>query len=197
MLLKLLKGEATVRVLFSSALGLAILVYPSELPACSLDPFLFQLPGETVEQVKARSKQIWADFSVIHHYQREKYAFENARAIYLGRIISKLEWNYKTKPWTLPSTTVQPVAKLKGNLPSGKQVLTDEAQTGACTDYGDGHGAWGKVGDLVIVFVGLPKSRERPNGIDSFKPSDIRTVELLDALRDFGKDIEDEVDSLE
>ena len=162
-----------------------------------MDPFLFQLPGETVEQVKARSKQIRADHSVVRHYYREKYAFENASAIYLARVMSKVDWNYKTTPWTLPATTVQPIAKFKGDLPARNQTLTDEAQSGTCTDYGDGHGAWAKVGDLVVVFIGLPKSQERPNGIDSFRPTDIRIVELLDALRDFGKDIESEVDSLE
>jgi hypothetical protein len=161
-----------------------------------MDPFLFQLPGETVEQVKARSKQIRTDHSVVRHYYREKYAFEKASAIYLGRVVSRVDWDYKVTPWTLPSTTVQPIAKFKGALPPTDQRLIDEAQSGTCTDYGDGHGAWAKVGELIVVFVGLPKSRERPNGIDSFRPTDIRTVELLDALRDFGKDIEDEVDSL-
>ena len=184
-------------VLLRSAIGLAVLISPYSLPACTLDPFLFQLPGETVEQVKARTKQIWADFRVISRYQREKHAFESAKTIYLGRIVSKVDFDLQTKPMTLPSTTVQPIAKFKGELPSTNQILTDEAQTGTCTDYGDGHGAWGKVGELVVVFVGLPKSEARPNGIDSFTPGEIRTVELLDALRDFGKDIEDEVDSLD
>jgi len=179
------------------ALGLGLLTCGSASLACTLDPFLFQLPGESVDQVKARSGQIRADFTVIKHWEREKFAFERASSIYLGRVKSKVHWNYSTKPWTLPSTTVQPIAKFKGMLPSADQVLTDEAQSGTCTDYGDGHGAWGKIGDLVVVFFGLPKTRERPNGIDSFESKEIRTVELLDALRDFGKDVEDEIDSLE
>lgn len=185
------------KILVRCILGIALAAHPSGLIACSLDPFLFQLPGESVDQVKARSKQIRADFTIIKHYEREKHAFERANVIFLGRVISKVDWNYKTKPWTLPSTTVKPVAKFKGELPSTNRMLTDEAQSGACTDYGDGHGAWSKVGDLVVVFMGLEKTRERPNGIDSFEPSEIRTIQLLDALRDFGKDIEDEIDSLE
>ena len=164
---------------------------PTPIIACSVDPFLFQLPGETVEQANARSEKIGSDFDIVGHFAREKHANETAKVIYLGRIISKVDFNYSAEKTTLPSTTVKPIAQLKGKLPSRNQVLTDEAASGMCDDVGDGHGATTKIGDLVVVFSGLPTSDIRPRGIDSFEVSEIRTVELLDALRTFGKDLED------
>jgi hypothetical protein len=170
----------------------ATLAFATPVMACEQDPFLFVLPGESLSVAKKRSKAIESDRDVIRSYHREEYAAENAKAIYLGRVVSSEETTYMKLPWTVPSTKVEPTKSLKGELPRDRQQLIDEAQTGTCTHYGDGHGAWAKVGDLVVVFVGLPTSAARPNGIDSLMPSEIRTIGLLDALRAAGRDVEEE-----
>jgi hypothetical protein len=146
------------------------------------------LPGETVEQANERSERVRTDRSIVHDYERETYDYENATRIYLARVISRTSGSWSEQ--TLPSTKVRPMHALKGQLPSGDQTLTDEAQSGMCSDVGDGRGAWSQVDDLVVVFEGLPKSEYRPRGVDSFRAQNIRTVELLDRLRDYGKDLE-------
>jgi len=174
--------------------GLAICIaFTAPAMACEQDPFLFVLPGESLSIAQERSKSIGSDLDIIRSYDREEYAAGNAKAIYLGRVVSSEETTYMKLPWKVPSTEVEPIKSLKGELPKGHQQLIDEAQSGTCIDYGDGHGAWAKVGDLVVVFVGLPISDARPNGIDSLMPNEIRTISLLDALRAAGRDVEDEV----
>jgi hypothetical protein len=59
------------------------------------------------------------------------------------------------------------------------------------TDRGVGSGAFCFAGDLVVVVEKVPTSEDRPRGIDSFSAMEIRTVDLLDKLREFGKDLED------
>jgi hypothetical protein len=170
---------------------LALMVSQPAL-GCEYDPFLFQLPGETDQVAQARSERIAADASVLRHFDREKYDFEHAASIFLARVTAKAPARDAAGKLELPSTTVRPLTALKGSLPTSVMTLTDDATGGGmCTDFGDGHGAWSKVSDLVVVFAGLPKTRDRPRGVDSFDVSDIRTVELLDKLRAFGKDLED------
>jgi hypothetical protein len=177
-------------------LVIALISTPGHVYACEKDPFLFLLPGETETDAVKRSEQIRSDFSIVERVDRESWAFEHAKTIYLSRILSRSlgELSSDSSKWiALPSTRIQPIHALKGQLPSTDETLTDEAESGMCTDIGDGHGSWSNENELVVVFVGLPKTQYRPRGIDSFKVSEIRTPELLDKLREFGKDIEDEV----
>ena len=76
-------------------------------------------------------------------------------------------------------------------LPQSDQKLTGEGAGGWCTDRGDGMASFEDKGTLVVIFEGLPITKERPRGIDSLSAMDIRTVDLLDGLRAFGKDLED------
>lgn len=156
--------------------------------ACELDPFLFQLPGETEADARERSEGIMAAYSVKRHLDREDHDFRNATQIYLARVISRAAGSVDLA--TLPSTKVRAIKSLKGEMPSGEQTLTDEAASGMCDDVGDGIGAYGKVDDLVVVFAGLPKSPYRPRGLDSFRVGQIRTIGLLDQLREFGTNLE-------
>ena len=85
----------------------------------------------------------------------------------------------------LPAATVQPLRAIKGALPLTRRTLIDESWSGECSDRGDGLGSYGKIGNLVIVFEGLPTSTNRPKGIDSLPATDVRSSELLEALASF------------
>ena len=158
--------------------------------ACERDPFLFQLPGETEADANERSDNVRAAFRAIEHANRESYAVQNSTLIYLARVVLKTPGRSTSAERNLPSTRVRPLASLKGTFASADRTLTDEAASGMCTDIGDGQGALSGVGKLVVVFEGLPKTSERPRGIDSFEAGSIRTVPLLDWLRGHGKDLE-------
>ena len=148
--------------------------------ACELDPFLFQLPGETEADAHERSDRIIDDHQVVQLYKREISDFESAKSIYLARVIERSH-----------TTKLHPIAALKGSLPPVDQTLTGMGAGGTCTDTGDGLGTFSAVGSLIVVFEGVPKTHERPRGIDSFPAKAIRTIPLLDQLRRHGKDLED------
>lgn len=151
--------------------------------------FDFQLPGETETQAHQRSEDILSDYYVMRHYDREKYAFDKASAIYLARVVSHSPGTYPQGA-DVPSSVVHPVHALKGILPAKDQTLSGMPAGGMCWDIGDGEGAFQPAGELTVVFAGLPTSDRRPRGVDSFPVLSIRIVELLDVLRAFGKDLE-------
>jgi hypothetical protein len=158
--------------------------------ACETDPFIIQLPGETEADAHERSDAHRSDYRRYAHYIRESRDFELATVVYLARVASKTAPRHGND-MIRPSTEVRPVAPLKGKLPTRDQTLIDETDSGLCDDRGDGHGAWAEVGDLVVVFEGLPKSESRPRGRDSFSAKAIRTIEILDRFREIGKEIEE------
>ena len=157
--------------------------------ACEYDSFLFALPGETEVRAQERSEKIYRDYRIIEHFEREGANYKTATAIYLAQVVGKAPGPTSDVPFQL-WTTVRPVHAFKGALPKSGQKLSGHPPGGLCTDAGDGKGAFADVGDWVVVFDGVPKSRYRPSGIDSFRATDIRTIELLDAMREFGKDLE-------
>jgi hypothetical protein len=173
--------------ILAAALGLA----PSHAWACEIDPFLFQLPGETQADAQARSDGTVADHETVRLYNRELASFENATTIYLGRVVARTRGSYVPGNATDPSTTVRPIASIKGAPASDDRILAGEAAGGLCIDRGDGLGAFADNGDLVVVFEGLPKSIDRPKGIDSLPAKAIRTIPLLHELRKHGKDLEE------
>ena len=165
--------------------------------ACERDTFLFQLPGESEAVAQKRSDQIDADYLVQEHFERENHDFKTATLVYLARVVSKAD------PVISPglygrSTNVRPIASFRGKLPSTNQTLRDAGEGGGmCTDIGDGRGAMSSVGDLVVVFEGIPEApknsygfNDRTRGIDSFDVSSIRTFELLDWLLGQGKNLD-------
>lgn len=171
----------------SAALGL--LSWPAL--ACEIDPFLFQLPGETESDAHERSDQMIDDHEVVSLYNRELSNFENAKTVYLARVVQRQPGSYTSGRVTLPSSRVHPIVSLKGAMPPEDRTLTGEGAGGMCTDVGDGFGAFSEVGSLVVVFEGVPKTFIRPRGLDSFQAKAIRTIPLLDELRKHGKDLED------
>lgn len=169
---------------------IAAITWAVPVLACETDPFLFQLEGESKEDAKARSEAVGASFNIVGHYNRETYAFEKAERIYLAKIVSRLDGKVTEDKWTLPSTEVEPLKALKGGLPTKRIRLEGEGAGGMCSDVGDGTGAFASTGSLVVVFEGVPKSEYRPRGIDSFTTAEIRTIPLLDLLREAGTDLE-------
>lgn len=176
----------------SSLVAFAALIFaPAPARACEFDPFLFQLEGETEADAKTRSEKIHESFRTVEHYEREQSDFEKAERVFLGKVVAQTPAHFTPSKSTLPSTKVLPIFAFKGLKPVTERVLVDEAASGMCSDVGDGMGAWEDVGQLVVVFEGLPVTEYRPRGIDSFPVSAIRTVPLLDLLRAQGKDSED------
>jgi len=165
----------------------ALNVIPRGAAACEYDPFLFQLPGESVEAAQSRSDAIMADAAVIRKADRENYDFEKAAQIYLGRKVASSK-DPKTDDWL---TVVRPVHAVRGPLPKEDKMLRSEAHMGGmCGSVGDGD-IWNlPKGTYVVVFVGLPGDGYRRRGIDSFDVDEIRNDKLLDTLRAFGKDLE-------
>jgi hypothetical protein len=182
-----MRANMLVRSLFVISAGFA----PVRAAACEKDPFIFQLPGESEADAHERSDRVRKDLSVVESYERESYDFKNASRIYLARVVSRTSGSFDGNVKILPSTRVHAIAALKGDLPSTERILTDQGESGMCTDVGDGEGSWTEVNKLVVVFEGLPKSEYRPRGMDSFGASSIRTVPLLDLMRVHGKDLED------
>jgi hypothetical protein len=174
-----------VRTIAFITLSAAVSAQPAV--ACEWDPFLFQLPDETVAQANERSRNIHPDLETVSHFNRETRDYETASTIYLARVISRQEDRDRYEL----SANVRPLHALKGSLPTHDRTQTAHAAGGLCTDRGDGTGAFSKAGDLVVVFENVPTSEDRPRGIDSFSAMEIRTVDLLDKLREFGKDLED------
>ena len=171
------------------AAGLGLVSGPAW--ACEIDPFLFQLPGETETDAHERSDKTIADHETVRHYNRQRSNFENAATIYLARVTARTRGNYVPGSVTFPSAQVQPLIPLKGPLPSHARTLTGEPAGGMCTDIGDGFGAFSNVGTLVVVFEGVRKTEERPRGIDSFQAKAIRIIPRVDELRKHGKDLEE------
>jgi hypothetical protein len=165
------------------AIALGLAAHPSR--ACQYDPFLFQLRGETEDQARARSAEIFADFRVKERLDREQHDFHSAERIYLALVVP----NRLADTAGFPSTRVRPLSSFKGALPTEELNLVDQTLAGICTDMGDGLGVKSAAGNLVVVFEGMPKTAYRPRGVDSFQVSSIRTVALLDWLRKLGKDL--------
>ena len=157
--------------------------------ACEEDPFLFQLAGESLAEAQLRSDNIRDGFSAVRTFHRQTSDYDLAQRVYLAKVVSRSSGSFS--PRVQPSTTIQPIAALKGSLPTVPRTLTGTGAGGMCTDVGDGEGSWSEVGKPIVVFEGLPQSEYRPRGIDSFKAGSIRTVPLLDWLRTQGKDLED------
>lgn len=167
------------------ALGLG-----SSAVACEIEPWLFQLPGETEDDTRGRSDQIMRDGSAVRHFLREDFDLKNAQVIYIARVISN---NRGQGSGAKPTSIIEPIETISGKLPTTRRTLTEVEERG-CSNWGDGdgdgQGTGVPAGELVIVFEGLPKSKERPNGIDSLRATSVRHVQLLEPLSKHGKELD-------
>jgi hypothetical protein len=174
-------------------LGATILAISSPTLACETAPSISQLPGETQKETYERFEKTHSEQWVIRRYQRESSSFKMAKSVYLAKVIaSSRDQGTSVKP----ISKVQPIEAIKGTMPIGQRTLA-EISNESCSDwgdgYGDGQGSAAKVGTLVIVFEGLPKSEYRPNGIDSLMAESVRTFELLEPLYKHGKEVPEDV----
>lgn len=176
------------RCWFSLALAIFIANAASPVLACETEPDLVRLPGETADAFEARLEKTHADQWVIRRYLRESKARENASTIYVARVVASNRGKATpNKAPALPRVTVQPLHSIRGSLPPVRKTLA-HTNWASCGNYGDGDAAWASVGEIVLVFEGLPRSEQRPNGIDSLLASDLRTFELLDPLYQYGSE---------
>jgi len=150
------------------------------------EPYLFQLPGETVDAAEDRSSRILADNRILRRAGRENDAFNKAVNIYLARKVATAE----DRETHARVTTVHPIGAIRGSAPAADQKLRDDTRSGMCASVGDGDISDLPPGSYVVVFDGLPHDTYRPRGIDSFAVDSLRNGDLLDALKKFGKDPE-------
>jgi len=122
---------------------------------------------------------MWSDWRTIGHYERTAKLVEEASRTHLARV-TKVERdgdNFRTR------TTIQPLRAIKGEMPTGSQVLVGFLQDSCGGANGDGDGVYTKEADLIIVFEGVSKRANRPNGIDSVRVVEVRNVDLLDEVQ--------------
>lgn len=160
-----------------------VMAAPVPALACETEPDLIPLPGETAEALELRLDKTHEDQWVIRRYLRETHAYEKSSAVYIARVITT---SGRSETRALGWATVQPLHAIKGRLVQDKRTLK-QANWASCGHYGDGDAVFAPIGEIVFVFEGLPKSEQRPSGIDSIRAADARTSELLDALYQFGR----------
>ena len=158
--------------------------------ACEFEPWLFQLPGETEQATRDRSDQIMRDGGAVRHFAREEFDLKNAKTIYVARVIASSRGQGIDAQ---PMSTIEVVDVISGKPTSTRRTLVETRERG-CSNWGDGdgdgQGVGAPVGELVIVFEGLPRSTELPNGTDSVRATSVRHVELLERLSKYGKELD-------
>ncbi len=124
---------------------------------------------------------MWSDWNVISHYERTKALIAEAPRIYIARVtkVEKDDDRFRTR------TTIQPLRSIKGSMSTAAQVLVGFLPSSCGNANGDGDGVYSKAGELIIVFEGVSKRQDRPNGIDSVRVVDVRNIELLDPVQDW------------
>lgn len=152
----------------------------SEALGCERDAPTAMLPGFTEKQADERARQLWSDWAAISHYRQTVIFSEEASRVYLARV-TKVERDDGALLRT--DTTVEPLRGIKGTLPTTLQTLTGFIPDSCGGANGDGDGVYSRTGDLIIVFEGVAKQRNRPNGITSVKVTDLRNVDLLDEVQ--------------
>lgn len=172
------------------SLGLASSLASTSALACEIEPWLFQLPGESEQDTRDRSDSILRDQRAVRQFAREDFNLKNAQAIYIARVLAN---NRGQGSSARPASTIEPISAVSGKLPTGPRTLR-ETKEQACSSwgdgFGDGEGTGAPVGTLVVVFEGLPKSEERPNGVDSLRATSVRHRELLELLTKYGKELD-------
>ena len=149
--------------------------------ACETEPDRFRLPGESETAAEQRFEKTDEDLWVIRSYYRETHSFEQAKRVYLARVLTSVPMDLSGAKYVYPSSVVQPLLAIKGDLPSSSKTLAMKTP-GSCDSIGYGDGVSASPGTYVFVFEGLPKTDTRPNGIDSMHANQVRTFELLEPL---------------
>ena len=160
----------------------AISVLAQSALACETEPDFFVLPSETGKEARVRTEKTHDDQWVVRWNHEETYVFKQAPIAYIAKVVSVTKPSFGPGEITWPSSIVEPLTAIKGDMPRAPRKLVSKDTGGSCTYIGDGSGAFALVGQLIFVFEGLPKSQSYPNGIQSFGAAQARTFELLDPL---------------
>lgn len=146
--------------------------------ACSKDAPTARLPGFTDDQMWKRAYAMWKDWDTISDYNRAKALHQEASTVYLAQIQSSADipGQYTTR------SLIVPLAAVKGELPKKPVSLVGYMRDSCDGANGDGDGAYASRGEWIVVYSGVSKRANRPNGIDSLIYKDIRDIEVLDAV---------------
>ena len=146
--------------------------------ACEKDAPTARLPGFRDDQMWERAYAMWKDWDTISDYNRAKALHQEASSIYLAQIQSSesIPGKYTTR------SVIVPLAAVKGELPKKSVTLVGYMRDSCDGANGDGDGAYAKRGEWIVVYSGVAKRPDRPNGIDSLIYKDIRDIEILDAV---------------
>ena len=118
--------------------------------------------------------------SYVRQHELTEALVAEAPIIYLARVAeAQKDANYFNY-----AATVQPLKAIKGRLP-GVRTLRATAPTSCGISNGDGDGSYASVGELVVVFEGVRKKKDRPRGIDSVRMIEVRSGSLLDPVEEW------------
>jgi hypothetical protein len=156
------------------------MTYGSSAMACEIDTPTSWLPGYSQEQVDERQREILRAMSYVRQHERTEALVAKAPIIYLARVVQAQHddnyFSYVAK--------VEPLKAIKGKLP-GVRTLQGTAPSSCGIPYGDGDGTYASVGELVVVFEGVRRSKDRPRGIDSVRMIEVRSGSLLDPVEEW------------
>lgn len=157
---------------------LAAHLFPASVIACSKDAPTARLPGYNDDQMWERAYAMWKDWDTISDYNRAKSLRDEATSIYLAQVKAS-ERNSEKFTTT---AVIEPLAPIKGDLPKTPVTLVGYIPDSCGGANGDGDGAYSKAGEWIVVYTGVAKRPDRPNGIDSLVYADLRDIDILDAV---------------
>jgi hypothetical protein len=166
------------RISCFAAVLIAMVATPSK--ACEIDTPTDWLPGFTKEHVEERSYEILRAGTHIRQYARIESMMSRAHTIYLARV-EKSDQNVDNFNF---STTLETLKPIKGKV-TGRRTLRGTSPDSCGNAYGDGDGAYAKVGELVVVFEGVETDETRPRGIDSVRMIEVHYGSLLDPVQEW------------
>ena len=152
----------------------------SSAMSCEIDTPTAWLPGMSREQAEKRRRAIYDAYFKVRDEARTEALVAEAKVIYLARVIRSEPIDEKFQF----SSTVQPVKPITGSMPKSTIFLIG-APDSCGNPTGDGFGAQGKVGELVVVFEGVGKTQARPRGRDSVRMVSVLTGSLLDSVQEW------------
>ena len=69
-------------------------------------------------------------------------------------------------------------------MPATARTLTDVAYN-SCGSWGAGDATKGQTGDWVIIFEGLRRTKQNPDGVQSILARDAVVIDLINAVEKF------------
>ena len=114
-------------------------------------------------------------------YLRVEAHMKNAPVVYLARVLQSEDFQRNKFVY---HASIQPLKALKGAMPDKRQLISANQSSCGWAD-GDGDATFAKPGELVVIFEGLPKRKERPRGVDSVRMIEVTYGSLLDPVQEW------------